>query len=97
MLAAGAPDGSVQMWETASPSQPAATLPVGDGPVLGLEFAAENGELRIATPHLTGRTRVIAPRRAAAEVCRRAEGGLSDTEWRRYFPAAAYRRTCGGT
>ncbi|WP_327350581.1 nSTAND1 domain-containing NTPase [Streptomyces sp. NBC_01304] len=95
LLAAGAPDGSVQVWETASPTQPAATLPVGDGPALGIEFTGSQGELRIATPHLDMRARAAAPDRAAVELCRRAAGGLAEAEWRRYFPSADYRDTCG--
>ncbi|MDG4862183.1 hypothetical protein P8605_28980, partial [Streptomyces sp. T-3] len=95
LLAGGAPDGSVQVWETASPTQPAATLPVGDEPVLSIEFTERKGELSVATPHLDARARLSAPGRAAAEVCRRAQGGLTETQWRRYFPSAEYRGTCG--
>ncbi|MFE6336656.1 helix-turn-helix domain-containing protein [Streptomyces sp. NPDC057798] len=93
LLAAGAPDGSVQVWETATPGLAAATLPAGDGPAVGLAFAA--GELRIASAHLPPRTRPLSPERAAAEVCDRAAGGASETEWRRRLPSVPYRETCG--
>ncbi|WP_210584941.1 hypothetical protein [Streptomyces sp. GESEQ-35] len=95
LLAVSAPDGSVQVWETATPTLSPATLPAGDIPVIGLRFAAGDGQLRITTPHLADRTRPLAPSRAAAEICSRAEGGLTGTEWHRYFPSAEYRRTCG--
>ncbi|MFI9770672.1 WD40 repeat domain-containing protein [Streptomyces sp. NPDC052415] len=93
LLAAGAPDGSVQVWETATPGLAAATLPAGDGPAVGLAFAA--GELRITSAHLALRKRPLSPERAAAEVCDRAAGGASETEWRRHLPSVPYRETCG--
>ncbi|WP_328874912.1 hypothetical protein OHT76_35285 [Streptomyces sp. NBC_00287] len=92
LLAAGAPDGSVQVWETATPALKAATLPAGDGPAVGLGFAS--GELRIASTHLPSRSLPLAPERAAAEVCARAAGGASEAEWRRYLPSVPYRVTC---
>jgi WD40 repeat protein len=94
-LAGSAPDGSVQVWETASPALRPATLPVGDGPVLAMEFAAHDGEVSIATPHLADRSRPLATHRAAAEICVRAKGGLTEAQWRDHFPSAEYRRTCG--
>ncbi len=95
LLAASAPDGSVQVWETDSPALSPATLPAGDGPVRTLRFTADGGRLRIATPHLAERTRPSAAKRAADEVCVRAQRGLTEAEWRRYFPSAEYRGTCG--
>lgn len=95
LLAASAADGTVQVWETASPTLPAATLRAGDIPALALRFTPDGGRLRIATPHLAERILPLGPRRAATEVCARAEGGLTETEWHRYFPSAEYRRTCG--
>ena len=97
LLAAGAPDGSVQVWETASPALPPATLPAGDVPVLALGFTPGGGELCVATPHLADRTHPLAARRSASAVCARAGGGLTETEWHRYFPSAVYRPTCDGT
>ena len=95
LVAAGEPDGSVRVWETATPALPAATLPAGDAPVLALGFTRDGDELHIATPHLADRTLPLAPDRAARTVCARAAQGLTETEWRRHFPSAEYRRTCG--
>ncbi|MFJ1968470.1 WD40 repeat domain-containing protein [Streptomyces sp. NPDC087903] len=95
LLAAGPADGSVQVWETDSPTLAPATLPAGDDPVLALGFSARDGALHITTPHLADRTVASAPVRAAAEVCARAEGGLTEAEWRLHFPSTSYRRTCG--
>lgn len=94
LLAASAPDGSVQVWETATPSLPAATLPAGDGPALSL--ALDSGTLRVTTAHLPARRRPLAPERAAAQVCERAEGGATEAEWRRFLPSVPYRATCEG-
>ncbi|WP_030607961.1 hypothetical protein [Streptomyces fulvoviolaceus] len=95
LLAASAADGTVQVWETASPTLRAATLRAGDVPALALRFTADGGQLHIATPHLAERTLPLDPHRAATEICARAEGGLTEPEWHRYFPSAEYRRTCG--
>ncbi|MGW2517458.1 hypothetical protein ACWC09_10630 [Streptomyces sp. NPDC001617] len=95
MLAASAADGSVQVWETARPRLPEATVPVGDGPVLAVGFGADTGELHIATPHLPDRSSPLTPDTAAREVCARAEGGATATQWRQYLPAVPYRDTCG--
>ncbi|MGV9453486.1 nSTAND1 domain-containing NTPase [Streptomyces sp. NPDC003635] len=92
LLAASALDGSVRVWETATPSLPAATVPVGDGPVLNLAFGS--GVLRVLTAHLPVRTSPLAPERAAAQVCERAEGGATEAEWRRFLPSVPYRKTC---
>ncbi|MFJ4790253.1 hypothetical protein [Streptomyces sp. NPDC088794] len=95
LLVAGAPDGSVKVWETATPTLPAATVPAGDGPILATGLTPGGSQVRVATPHLADRARPLAPERAAATVCERAEGGLSRTEWDRYFPSAGYKDTCG--
>jgi hypothetical protein len=94
LLAAGASDGSVQVWETAQPHLGPATLPAGDGPALSVGFGADDAELHLATPHLPDRVSALAPERAAAEVCSRANGGATKAEWHRYLPSVPYRGTC---
>ncbi|MGI5459421.1 hypothetical protein ACQEWB_40845 [Streptomyces sp. CA-249302] len=85
---------SVQVWETARPRLPAATVPAGDGPVLAVGIDAGARELHIATPHLADRVRPLEPDLAAAEVCARAEGGATAAEWRKYLPSVPYRDSC---
>ncbi|MFJ3304044.1 WD40 repeat domain-containing protein [Streptomyces sp. NPDC086549] len=97
LLAASAVDGSVQVWETARPWLTAATVRAGDGPVRAFGFTADKGELHMATPHLPDRVSPLAPARAAAEVCARANGGATEAQWHRYLPSVPYRTTCGGT
>ncbi|MER5691787.1 hypothetical protein ACWDBO_14960 [Streptomyces mirabilis] len=87
-------DGSVRVWETASPRLEGATLPTGDGPVLAIGFTSGAEELYIATPHLPLRSEQLTPERAAGEVCVRAGGGATRAEWRRYLPDVPDRRTC---
>ncbi|MGW7407752.1 nSTAND1 domain-containing NTPase [Streptomyces sp. NPDC054833] len=94
LLAVGAPDGFVQVWETAQPHLGPATLPAGDGPVLAVGFGPNGAELHLATPHLPDRLSALAPDRAAAEVCSRANGGATKAQWRRYLPSVPYRDTC---
>ncbi|MEU9332500.1 hypothetical protein AB0D49_04940 [Streptomyces sp. NPDC048290] len=96
LLAVSAADGSVLVWETAAPGLAPAVLPVGDGPVRTLRFDAA-GRLRIGTPHLTGRTRELAPERAAARLCARAGGGPDETEWTENLPTVPYRDVCADT
>lgn len=95
LVAASDADGVVNVWETATPALPAASLPAGDSPVLALGFTRDGGELHIATPHLADRALPSAPERAARSVCARVSTGLTEVEWRRYFPSADHRRTCG--
>jgi WD40 repeat protein len=95
LVTASDADGSVAVWETATPALPPASLPAGDAPVLALGLTGDGGELHIATPHLADRVLPLAPERAALAVCARASTGLTATEWRRWFPSADYRRTCG--
>jgi WD40 repeat protein len=94
LLAASRADGSVRVWETASPRLEGATLPTGDGPVLAIGFTQRAMELHVATAHLPLRTAQLTPERAAGEVCARAGGGATRAEWRRYLPDVPYRRTC---
>nr|QIZ02073.1 WD40 repeat domain-containing protein [Streptomyces sp. S1D4-11] len=94
LLASSRADGSVRVWETASPRLAGATLPTGDGPVLAIGFAPSGGELRVATAHLPWRSAQLTPQRAADDVCARAGGGATRTEWRRYLPDVPYRQTC---
>ncbi|WP_330281759.1 WD40 repeat domain-containing protein [Streptomyces sp. NBC_00588] len=94
LFAASAGDGSVQVWETARTRLPAATVPVGDGPVPALGFGPHARELHIATPHLPDRVAQLRPSRAAAEVCARAGGGATEAEWHQYLQAVPYRDTC---
>lgn len=63
--------------------------------MLALGYTRDGGELHIATPHLTDRTLPSAPERVARSVCDRVSTGLTEGEWRRYFPSAGYRRSCG--
>ncbi|WP_327137785.1 hypothetical protein OG585_37235 [Streptomyces sp. NBC_01340] len=94
LLAASRADGSVRVWETASPRLPGATVPAGDGPVLAIGFTSDDGELRIATFHLAVRSARLAPDRAATEVCARAGGRATRAEWRRYLADVPYRLMC---
>ncbi|MFF7067187.1 nSTAND1 domain-containing NTPase [Streptomyces pseudovenezuelae] len=95
LVAVSDPQGSVQVWETATPALPPAALPAGDAPVLALGLTPDGAELHIATPHLGDRTLPLAPDRAARTVCARVSRGFTATEWRRWFPSADHRRTCG--
>jgi WD40 repeat protein len=95
LVTASDSDGSVHVWETATPALPPATLPVGDAPVLALGFTPDGEGLHVATPHLADRTLPLDPGRAARKVCARMPAELTTTQWRRYFPSADYRRTCG--
>ncbi|WP_329440063.1 hypothetical protein [Streptomyces canus] len=95
LVAASDPDGSVNVWETATPALPAATLPVGDAPVLALGFTPDGDGLHVATPHFADRILRLDPDRAARTVCARMPAELTETQWRRWFPSADYRRSCG--
>ncbi|MFI8933293.1 hypothetical protein ACIG3E_37200 [Streptomyces sp. NPDC053474] len=92
LLAMGREDGTVRVWETGTPRLTGAAYPAADGPVLALGFA--DGVLRIATPRTPAREVPLAPDRAAATACRRAQGGLTRAQWRAYLPTLPFRGTC---
>ncbi|MEU1131868.1 hypothetical protein ABZ383_18720 [Streptomyces sp. NPDC005900] len=91
-LAAGTPDGTVRVWETATPSLPGAVYPVADGPVLALGFTGS--EVRVATPYTASRRLRLDVGRAAGDVCERTRGGLGRAQWRTYLPNTRYRKPC---
>jgi WD40 repeat protein len=102
-LAAADTQGRLTLWDEggqhriavlAAPRLAGATLPTGDGPVLAIGFTSGDGELRVATAHLPWRAAQLTPERAADDVCARAGGGATRTEWRRYLPDVPYRQTC---
>ncbi|MGW6454762.1 nSTAND1 domain-containing NTPase [Streptomyces sp. NPDC055078] len=93
-VAVGDADGGVRIWDTASPRSQGSPLPPADGPVLALAFGEDGGELRVTTPYVALRTHALDPGRTAENVCRRALGELSRTEWKTYLPTVPYRPTC---
>ncbi|WP_159038109.1 hypothetical protein [Streptomyces sp. WM6386] len=54
-----------------------------------------NGRLHITTSHLADRVAALGPGARRTGCARGPGGGLTATEWRRCFPPADYRATCG--
>lgn len=94
-VAVGTQDGSVRVWETASPGTPGTLIRTGGGRILGLGFTDDGNTLRIATPNGVDREiGVLDPQRAARRVCERVGGGLGTEPWSAYLPQVPYRETC---
>ncbi|MFD5895818.1 hypothetical protein [Streptomyces sp. NPDC060366] len=93
-IAVGGADGTLRIWEAATPTSAGAPLPTVDGPVLALAFADGGTGLRVTTPRATTRTFTLSPGRVADAVCERAGGGLSRSAWRTHVPSLDHRETC---
>ncbi|MFF7205438.1 hypothetical protein [Streptomyces sp. NPDC008141] len=93
-VAVGTPNGSVHVWETASPGTPGTLVRPGAGRILGLGFT-DGDTLRIATPSSVYREIVVLdPQRAARRVCERTGGGLGREQWDTHLPEIPYREIC---
>ncbi|MER6563530.1 WD40 repeat domain-containing protein [Streptomyces sp. NPDC001027] len=94
-LAVGGDAGTLQLWDivTQQPLGGRVTTP-GEG-IHTLAFSGDSGTLYVGSAHVPLQRYTIAPDRAVTQVCARARGDLTRTEWNVYVPDAPYRRICG--
>ncbi|MFI6498979.1 protein kinase [Nonomuraea typhae] len=82
----------VELWEAGTLRE------VGQAPVdaypADLAFSADGKRLLVVQPGGEVQQTPIDPKLAAAEVCARAGGALSEAEWAKLIPEAAYRSSC---
>ncbi|MFI1176628.1 nSTAND1 domain-containing NTPase [Streptomyces melanogenes] len=93
-LAAAGTDGTLRMWDLASHQPLGPALPAPGGAALSLAFSPDDRTLRTATEHVPLYKFTIAPDREAADICKRAGGGLPQADWDTYLPEVPYRRVC---
>ncbi|MGW1377467.1 nSTAND1 domain-containing NTPase [Streptomyces sp. NPDC002446] len=93
-LATADASGTVRLWEAASSRPLGGPLPTPGDPIRALAFNADGTTLLMAGRNVPLQTYPVDPERVTAEVCHRAQGGLSRTEWATYIPELEYRSQC---
>ncbi|MGW3396558.1 nSTAND1 domain-containing NTPase [Streptomyces hydrogenans] len=87
-------DEVVQLWDLDSRTPVGSPIPTTGGTVLDLVFSPDGTALHVAGSHAPLQRIEVTPAAAAADVCRRAGGGLSPAEWRTHVNGLPYRSTC---
>ncbi|MFE1554282.1 hypothetical protein ACFW6V_04730 [Streptomyces sp. NPDC058734] len=93
-LAVAYHDNVVQLWDLASHLPVGSPLPTAGDSVYDLAFSPDGATLYVAGAHAPLQRIDVTPASAAADVCRRAGGGLDRSAWGTYLPNVAYRATC---
>ncbi|MFF8387059.1 hypothetical protein ACF053_25900 [Streptomyces kanasensis] len=93
-LAAAGSYGTIRLWDVASQLPLGTALPGAGDAVLSLAFDEDGRTLYASGAHVPVQRFDVDPERAVTEVCRRAGGTLTPTEWRTYLPGVPYRRVC---
>ncbi|MEW2512825.1 hypothetical protein [Streptomyces sp. NPDC046870] len=94
ILAVGAEDGTVRLWDVTSRKPIGGPLYVNAGTIKALTFTADDRTLRVAGGHVPSISYALTPSRTIASLCRRVGTGLSRTEWSVYVNDIAYHRSC---
>ncbi|BCM72572.1 MULTISPECIES: NACHT and WD repeat domain-containing protein [Streptomyces] len=94
LVAAGA-GGTLRMWDVSSRRPLGGGLPTAGDDITSLAFSPDGGTLFAASRHVPLQQYTVDPDHVAEAACRRAEGGLTRSQWRAYLPDVPYRRVCG--
>ncbi|MEU3930863.1 hypothetical protein AB0E85_02190 [Streptomyces sp. NPDC029044] len=93
-LAVGGTDSTLQVWDTTTQQLLGTDLPTPGDAIESVAFGGNDGTLYAAGPHTPLQRYTVDAGRAAAAVCARAGGGLTEAQWRTYVPDAPYREIC---
>ncbi|MET8981480.1 hypothetical protein ABZX85_38380 [Streptomyces sp. NPDC004539] len=93
-LAVGGTHGTLRLWDTASQQLLGTDLPTSGDEIRSAAFGRDDGTLYTTGPHTTLQRYTVDAERAAAAVCERAGGSLSEARWRTYVPDTPYREVC---
>ncbi|MER8039072.1 nSTAND1 domain-containing NTPase [Streptomyces hydrogenans] len=93
-LAVAHVDDVIQLWDLDSRMPVGSPIPTVGGLVHDLAFSPDGTVLRVAGARTPLQRIEVTPAAAAADVCRRAGGGLSPEEWRTHVNGLPYRSTC---
>jgi WD40 repeat protein/transcriptional regulator with XRE-family HTH domain len=94
LVAAGA-GGTLRMWDVPSRRPLGVALPTAGDDITSLAFSPDGHTLFAAGHHVPLQRYTVDPDRVAEAACRRAEGGLTRSQWRAYLPDVPYRSVCG--
>ncbi|MFE6222430.1 hypothetical protein [Streptomyces sp. NPDC057854] len=87
-------DGVVQLWDLDSRLPLGSPLPNADDRVHDLAFSSDGSTLYVAGARTSVQAIDVTPTAAAADICRRAGGGLDRREWQAFVNGLPYRPTC---
>ncbi|MEU6587655.1 WD40 repeat domain-containing protein [Streptomyces sp. NPDC046881] len=94
VLAVGGAGGTITLWDVSSGQPLGSPLSTSGDRTLALSFTHDGRTLQVAGEHSALRTYDVDPERIAAEVCKRAHGGLTREQWQTYLPELSYRDVC---
>ncbi|MEU2563201.1 DNA-binding protein [Streptomyces longispororuber] len=94
LLATADTTGAVQVWDLTSRKPLGPRMRTPGIKVRALSFSPDNSTLRVSSAHVRLHAYTIAPKKAAAEVCRRIGGSMSRRDWATHIPDVAYRKIC---
>ncbi|MGW4434611.1 nSTAND1 domain-containing NTPase [Streptomyces sp. NPDC004596] len=94
VLAVGAEDGSVRLWDVTTRKPIGGTLHMNAGTIKALTFSADGRTLHAAGQHVPLLTYELTPSRTVTDLCRQVGAGLTRSEWSAYVNDVAYRRSC---
>ncbi|MET8771515.1 hypothetical protein [Streptomyces sp. NPDC004658] len=94
VLAVGAEDGTVRLWDVTSRKPVGGTLHTNAGTIRALAFSADGGSLRAATEHVSLLAYGLTPSRTVTHLCGQVGAGLTRAEWAAYVNGLAYRHSC---
>lgn len=97
LLATAGLDRSVRLWDITEPREPApaATLTAHLDRVYAVAFRPDGRVLGTASEDGTARLYGTDAGQVAERICQVVHPRITHAEWRRYFPALAYRPPCG--
>ncbi|AKN74953.1 hypothetical protein QR97_39385 [Streptomyces sp. PBH53] len=95
VLVAASSRGTLRMWDVPSRSPLGTDLPTAGDDITSLAFSPDSGTLYAAGRHVPFQRYTVDPDRVAEAACRRAEGGLTRSQWRAYLADVPYREVCG--
>ncbi|WP_225828407.1 DNA-binding protein [Streptomyces naphthomycinicus] len=94
VLAVGAEDGTVRLWDVTSRKPIGGPLHMNAGTIKALAFSADGRTLRAAGGHVPLVAYELTPRRSVARLCGQVGAGLTRSEWSTYVNGVAYRHSC---
>ena len=96
LLSAGVGDGTVWLWDIATPSRSKTVCDVDrlPGRVNDAQFAGATDLIAGSGSDKTVRVWAIDPDSVVARICRTAGCSITEAEWERYLPGVPYRDPC---
>src|SRR5207248_2984115 len=93
-LAVGGDQGTLQLWDVASNQRLGSPFPTRGDIIQSLAFSPSDDTVYAAGSHVPLQKYPVASETIVAAVCARADGGLSQADWKAYIPDQPNREVC---